>query len=554
MRSHVRRAASLLLVSAIAHAAPWPGATTSTDISAELLAALPAFEPSGIVWHAGRETFIVVGDGGDIAEITDAGVLVQTWSPGHNLESIAVADPIGSVVYVGGENESTIYAFDLDTGVYTGATWDISAYVYSIGMLGFEALAWVPDGAHAHGSTASGGVFYAGWQEDADIYVFAPDLGSSGTLTYLDQLHTTAEYTDLSALEYNDATGTLFALYDGADRLEELEVDTAVLIATYSLPDPGAWEGVAMRDGCPGSASGSITLGDDARGINTYGAFPFACLILDADGDGVNSDIDCDDADASTSTDATYWRDGDGDGYGDPAAGASSCGPPIGFVNDATDCDDAAAGISPGSVEVCDADQRDEDCDGLADDDDPSVSGQGSFYEDADGDGVGSANVILACQMSVGYATSSTDCDDADAADFPGAPETTGNGDDEDCDGSEICFWDGDSDGYRPNADASPTVVSADADCGDVGEASDATAATDCNDGEATMHPGAADVDGDGVDQDCEGSDEGGKDPGAAECGCASTTREGRAAGIVVSGLALIWKRRRARLSEATTA
>ena len=42
-----------------------------------------------------------------------------------------------------------------------------------------------------------------------------------------------------------------------------------------------------------------------------------------------------------------------------------------------------------------------------------------------------------ACELPTGYVSDAADCDDADAADYPGADETIANGDDEDCDGGE---------------------------------------------------------------------------------------------------------------------
>jgi hypothetical protein len=132
----------------------------------------------------------------------------------------------------------------------------------------------------------------------------------------------------------------------------------------------------------------------------------------DADGDGARvCGGDCDDGDglvgplASESCDGV---DGDCDSIV-PAAesdldldGARPC---------SGDCDDGDASRSPSLPEVCDG-GVDEDCDGLADDEDPETP-------DADGDGTRQCG----------------DCDDGDPARAPSAAESCGDDVDEDCDG-----------------------------------------------------------------------------------------------------------------------
>ena len=54
-------------------------------------------------------------------------------------------------------------------------------------------------------------------------------------------------------------------------------------------------------------------------------------------------------------------------------AASSYVSPPAGHVTDATDCDDTDPAIHPAAAESCDPLSTDEDCDGLADDADPSA-------------------------------------------------------------------------------------------------------------------------------------------------------------------------------------
>ena len=219
--------------------------------------------------------------------------------------------------------------------------------------------------------------------------------------------------------------------------------------------------------------------------------------------DAADIDEDCDgladDADPGATGATSWYADGDGDGYGDAAIIA--CDAPVGSVALPGDCDDANASANPGAPEVCDAADVDEDCDGLSDDADSSASGFSSFYLDTDGDGYGGA-LTLACDASPGVVRAGGDCDDANAAQSPGAAEAVADEVDSDCDGTEICYVDADGDGWR----GIDTVASADADCGDAGEAA-ASAGADCDDGDASVHGGGTELVGDGLDSDCDGAE-----------------------------------------------
>jgi hypothetical protein len=125
------------------------------------------------------------------------------------------------------------------------------------------------------------------------------------------------------------------------------------------------------------------------------------------------------------------------------------------------------------------------------------------FYRDFDGDGFGNANLkMLDCEKPQGYVRDSTDCNDANASIFPGAPEIDDDGIDQDCDGydGQIWFLDSDQDGYgnsllfkRGNQQPTGYVKNG----------------TDCNDTNFNIHPGAAEIPNNGIDENCDGFDAG---------------------------------------------
>ena len=170
------------------------------------------------------------------------------------------------------------------------------------------------------------------------------------------------------------------------------------------------------------------------------------------------------------------------------------------------DCDDGDPAVFPGAFEVCNG--EDDDCDGQVDE------GLGStWYRDADGDGWGDdATSAQACAQPSGYAATGSDCDDADPAVHPEAEEVC-NGLDDDCDGTadegltlETWHLDADGDGW---GGASTSVSACTAPSGYLADASD------CDDTNAEIHPGASEA-CNARDDDCSGLIDDG-----APCPCA---------------------------------
>lgn len=193
----------------------------------------------------------------------------------------------------------------------------------------------------------------------------------------------------------------------------------------------------------------------------------------------------------------TCYRDYDNDGYGDSIGRNGFFGPcdspqPNDYQNRVTgvtingDCNGSSSSAYPGAPE--DSYGSDDNCDGLR-----------TCTLDEDGDGYaaefGPATLAVTCTFPPGVSAAG-DCDDHEAATHPGAPEPPG-GPDRNCNNNYTCFEDEDQDGYGTTlheyylteCNITPGVAAVGGDC-----APNAPA----------RHPGAAEVVGDALDQDCD--------------------------------------------------
>jgi hypothetical protein len=199
---------------------------------------------------------------------------------------------------------------------------------------------------------------------------------------------------------------------------------------------------------------------------------------------------------------STFFEDKDKDGFGDPAVSLRDCfgNPPAGYTSNNLDCNDNDAAINPLQTEVCDG--VDNNCNGLRDEGLTLFT----YYRDRDGDTFGNADSLLvSCNtaLPVGYARNNTDCDDRDAASYPGATEQC-DGIDNNCNGAAdeglqqfLSYRDSDGDGF---GDRTLSLTSCDSTLTTGYVRSNA----DCDDRDAATYPGAPEQ-CDNKDNDCNG-------------------------------------------------
>ena len=219
--------------------------------------------------------------------------------------------------------------------------------------------------------------------------------------------------------------------------------------------------------------AGMVENYQDCDDSNRY-VNPDAIEVCDGVDNDCNNLTDDQDPDVELSTATKAFRDSDNDGYGTPDQSSYFCALPSGWVIDSTDCEDSNPYINPGMTEYCDG--IDNNCNMIVDSD---AVDQNFLYPDIDGDGFGdSSSSIYICGSQSGYVLNSSDCNDSNALQYPGANEIC-DGLDNNCDGDMPAGeLDTDGDGFvscmiAPSGWSGTSIIGG----------------ADCNDSDPTANP-----------------------------------------------------------------
>lgn len=225
-------------------------------------------EPSGIVFDGTRGTLFVIGDEGDICEMTTDGQMLRQKAlrRGADLEGLARVPETG-LLYVAVEGDEKI--LEVDPGTFeVKREFAIprtfrGTELFKPGGQGIEGICFVPREGHAEGGTffvANQSFTEEPGEEMSLIAEVELPLRSSPDATNVEiRSWFPVPVIDIAALHYDQATGHILAVSDSANALLELTLDgEAVRVLTLTGDNQ---EGLTLDD------EGLVYIAQDSGGI-----------------------------------------------------------------------------------------------------------------------------------------------------------------------------------------------------------------------------------------------------------------------------------------------
>lgn len=336
------------------HAAAFPNVQEHPGIAMDT----PAnYEPSGLTWNPINNHLFVVSDDGKVSRMNMNGSNQEIDIPrrvgiGTDFEAITMLDPQSPIVYIGLEHPDSILEYNWETKEFAAKSWNLTEVLTGPDNSGLEGLTFVPNQYLPDGMNDSqtGGLFYAAIQrtpvaggdvhDDYLIYAFDIDVNQSGVIRrwWGIPVAPNTPTSDISDLFFSKDTGILYVLYDGANRLVEMNPQGLVL-RDYSNVPVVDQEGVVIVTHYPEQGADIYFASDTGKMLGWYSLYPVT--YYDADQDGGDMYTDCNDNDASITELQTFYEDSDGDGLGsDVSMMVCSMAAPEGYVENSDDIND----------------------------------------------------------------------------------------------------------------------------------------------------------------------------------------------------------------------
>lgn len=271
-------------------AVAWPGSAVHNSNIA--IQAAGNYEPSGLVWNTLSNKLFTVSDDGKVTRMNLDGSAQEMDVPrragvGTDFEAITIVNPDTNKVYIGVEHPDSIVEYDWQTKQFGEKVWNLTGVMTGANNLGLEGLTFVPNEFLPEwiAPSASGGLFYTAIQrspvaggpvnDDYLIYAFDIDLTTSGQILDWWGIPVAAgtPRSDVSDLSFNADTGLLYVLYDGANRLIEMNTDGTVVTDYSGVPVPNQ-EGVAVITNYPEATADIYLASDSHKLIGWYSGYP----------------------------------------------------------------------------------------------------------------------------------------------------------------------------------------------------------------------------------------------------------------------------------------